>query len=165
MNGWIDGLKKEWIFQTNSELFPLKFDPRLVLDCLDLLWTNSLYFSHQTFPGPSESPLDLFTSTLRDFLQGLEVPKQARKSHSLHPATGPGLHCSQLCPAITFQDFLGPQALSWTMSSVTNLAAPALPYLKGSVRNVTLQSPGLIQELLYRKERLSGRVCKALVWI
>ena len=105
---------EERVIQTNSALFSLRLDPRLVLDCLaPALHKFRLYFSPWTFPGTSESPLELFTSTLRDFLQGLELnsPKTRNLLH-LHLATGPGPHCPQPCSAITFQDFLGPQALS-----------------------------------------------------
>ena len=41
MDGWMDGWKG-WIFQTDSALLPLTLDPRLILDCLDLLWKNYL---------------------------------------------------------------------------------------------------------------------------
>lgn len=39
---WMDGWKKGWIFQTDSALLPLTLDPRLILDYLDLPWTNYL---------------------------------------------------------------------------------------------------------------------------
>lgn len=74
------------------------------------------------FPRVLRKPCGIVHKQAEGFLAGLgAVPprKQARKDHSLfylNPATSPGSHCSLSWPAITFQDFLGPQALSWTRS-------------------------------------------------